>query len=61
MPTECGPVRLHPLSNAAFQPSEARRLIRLRVAYPGLRGRAGPPIAVNLFTAIQILVGIGPA
>ena len=55
------PVRLHPLSNAAFQPSQARLLMRLGVAYAGLRGRAGPPIAVNLFTAIQISVGIGPA
>jgi hypothetical protein len=30
-----------------------------RVAYAGLLGRGAPPIAVNLFTAIQISVGIG--
>src|ERR1700758_647620 len=28
-------------------------------AYAGLLGRGAPPIAVNLFTAIQVSVGIG--
>jgi hypothetical protein len=31
----------------------------LGVAYAGLLGRAVPPMAVNLFTATQISVGIG--